>query len=166
MQPTKAMNQAAIPSCLLCSCPDCFPHIFLLQECCFLLAILPPFQCLVTITPALSTEGKLPPLCPGVPPPHTHGCCPKSSWEMGIFGCRGTGRACSHVPFVLLGLARQISHFTTLLKEPVLPQHSSPRLPSLFQHPHCPWDVVLQWLQMHLWAPQSSFFLREKENSD
>lgn len=96
----KSNKPGAIPSCLLCSCPACFPHIFLLQECCFLLAILPPFQCLVAITPALSTEGKVTPPCPGVPPPHTHSCCTQSSRELGIFGCRGTGRACSHVPFL------------------------------------------------------------------
>lgn len=54
----------------------------------------------------------------------------------GTFGCRGTGRAYSHVPFVLLPMVRQILHLTTFLREPVLPQpglfvsasHSIPKM--------------------------------------
>lgn len=110
----------------------------------------------------LGPKGRVPCLHPGVPPPRTHGCCLQSRRELGTFGCRGNGRACSCVPFVCLATARQVLHVTTFLREPVLPWHSSPRLPSSFQHPHRPRDVVLQRLQMQLTAPQSSFFFARK----
>lgn len=117
-----------------------------------------------TVPHLLSPRARVPPLHPGTPP-HTHSRCPQSRRELGTFGYSGTGGPHSYIPYVLLAIVRQILHFSTSLREPVLPWYSSPRVPSSCQHPHGFWDAVLQWLQMQLTAPQSSF-LREKENSD
>lgn len=79
----------------------------------------------------LSPAGRVPPPHPGASPPCTYGCCLQIRRDLGSFECRGTGRACSCVSFMLLAMARQILHLTTFLTEPVLPQHSSPRLLNL-----------------------------------
>lgn len=167
MQPTKVINQAALSSCHSLLFPFWLSPYLTPTGVLFPSCHPPPhlsawWQSPLHCPHPLSPKGRVPCLHPGVPSPRTHGCCLQSRRELGTFGCRGNGRACSCVPFVCLATARQVLHVTTFLREPVLPWHNSPRLPSSFQHPHRPWDVVLQRLQMQLTAPQSSFFFERK----